>query len=110
MSDSDGRKSYTDPTQILLDYRVGQLENKIDAQITDIKNMLGSIHKDIQTINNRGVNLEARLKHLEEDVEDLQSSEESQNEKINDLKVSLAERFAFTSVGGIIGGIISKMF
>lgn len=106
---SDNQK-YTDPTQVLLDYRVGQLENKIDAQITDIKNMLGLMHKDIQTINNRGVNLEARLKHLEDDVEDLQSSEEAQNEKINDLKVSIAERFAFTSIGGIIGGVITKLF
>ena len=106
---SDAQK-YTDPTQVLLDYRVGQLENKIDAQITDIKNMLGLMHKDIQTINNRGVNLEARLKHLEDDVEDLQSSEEAQNEKINDLKVSIAERFAFTSIGGIIGGVITKLF
>jgi len=106
---SDNQK-YTDPTQVLLDYRVGQLENKIDSQITDIKNMLNLMHKDIQTINNRGVNLEARLKHLEDDVEDLQSSEEAQNEKINDLKVSIAERFAFTSIGGIIGSVITKLF
>ncbi len=106
---SDNQK-YTDPTQVLLDYRVGQLENKIDAQTTDIKMLLTSMHKDIQAINNRGVNLEARIKHLEDDVFELQKTESQQNEKINDLKVSIAEKFAFTSIGGIIGGIVTKLF
>jgi len=102
-------QKYTDPTQVLLDYRVGQLENKIDAQITDVKDMLKIMHKDIQTINNRGINLEARVSHLEQEIDDIQKSESEQNEKINELKVSIAEKFAFTTVGGVVGGIITKI-
>jgi hypothetical protein len=93
----------------LVEFRLDQFETALSSNFDRISGKLDNLLVQLNLNEVKQENIRTRVNKLEEGLSKLEEVQTKNNEELNNMKVSLAEKLSWTAGGSALGAIIIKL-